>query len=168
MNLWRVVKGETLLGSACLFLSEACLYSQRLRGSERDGGIAVDKAVSFVYYTDEYWLLYHMIGVKRIREKINMSRHTRESIEGKTLREVTANEAWLRKYPERTVLAVSTDGAGRPNIITLGWNMPTSGTPPMAVISIGVTRYSHRLIHEGGEFVLVFPSIEIEEEVAFE
>jgi len=102
-----------------------------------------------------------------IREKINTSRHTRESKEGKTLREVTADEAWLRKYPERTVLAVSTDGTGRPNIITLGWNMPTSSNPPMAVISVGVTRYSHSLIHERGEFVLVFPSIEIEEEALY-
>jgi flavin reductase (DIM6/NTAB) family NADH-FMN oxidoreductase RutF len=83
------------------------------------------------------------------------------------LREVTADEAWLRKYPERTVLAVSTDGAGRPNIIALGWNMPTSHNPSMAVISVGLGRYSHRLIHEGGEFVLVFPSIEIEEDVLY-
>jgi flavin reductase (DIM6/NTAB) family NADH-FMN oxidoreductase RutF len=83
------------------------------------------------------------------------------------LREVTADEAWLRKYPERTVLAVSADEAGRPNIIALGWNMPTSSNPPMAVISVGVTRHSHRLIHEGGAFVLVFPSIEIKEAVMY-
>ncbi len=83
------------------------------------------------------------------------------------LQEVTADEAWLRKYPERTVLAVSSDRNGRPNIITLGWNMPTSRTPPMAVISVGVTRYSHNLIHDSGAFVLVFPSIEIEAAVLY-
>lgn len=86
---------------------------------------------------------------------------------GSLLREVTAEEAWLRKYPERTVLAVSIDKKGKPNIITLGWNMPTSMTPPMAAISVGLTRYSHKLIHEGKEFVLVFPSIEMEEEVMY-
>jgi flavin reductase (DIM6/NTAB) family NADH-FMN oxidoreductase RutF len=83
------------------------------------------------------------------------------------LQEVPVEEAWLRKYPERTVLVVSNDREGRPNIITLGWNMPTSRTPPMAVISVGVTRYSHGLIHDGGAFVLVFPSIEIEGAVLY-
>jgi flavin reductase (DIM6/NTAB) family NADH-FMN oxidoreductase RutF len=83
------------------------------------------------------------------------------------LQEVTVEAAWLRKYPERTVLVVSSDREGRPNIITLGWNMPTSRTPPLAVISVGVTRYSHGLIHDGGAFVLVFPSIEIEGAVLY-
>lgn len=83
------------------------------------------------------------------------------------MREVTVEEAWLRKYPERTVLAVSVDERGKPNIITLGWNMPTSNNPPMAAISVNLKAHSHKLIHEGGEFVLVFPSIEMEEEVMY-
>jgi flavin reductase (DIM6/NTAB) family NADH-FMN oxidoreductase RutF len=83
------------------------------------------------------------------------------------LREVSVAEAWLRKYPERTVLAVSTDTNGRPNIIALGWNMPTSNRPPMAAISVNHHSLSHRLIHEGGEFVLVFPSREMESAVIY-
>jgi len=74
------------------------------------------------------------------------------------LREVPVEEAWKRKYPERTVLAVSISKDGKPNIITLGWNMPTSIKPPMVAISVGLTRYSHKLISESGEFVLAFPS----------
>ena len=83
------------------------------------------------------------------------------------LREATAGEAWLRKYPERTVLVVSVDETHRPNIITLGWNMPTSHTPPMALISVGVMRHSHELIQASKEFVLVFPSIELEAEARY-
>lgn len=83
------------------------------------------------------------------------------------LREVPVEEAWRRKYPERTVLAVSVDRGGKPNIITLGWNMPTSGRPPMVAISVGNTRYSYKLIKETGEFVLAFPSEGMEEAVIF-
>jgi flavin reductase (DIM6/NTAB) family NADH-FMN oxidoreductase RutF len=83
------------------------------------------------------------------------------------LKEVTANEAWLRKYPERTALVVSVDQFGKPNLIAVGWNMPTSYAPPMAAISVGVDRYSHKLIREGREFVLVFPSINMENAVVY-
>jgi flavin reductase (DIM6/NTAB) family NADH-FMN oxidoreductase RutF len=83
------------------------------------------------------------------------------------LKGVTAAEAWLRKYPERTVLAVSADLNGRPNMIALGWNMPTSNRPPMAAISVNHRSLSHKLIHEGREFVLVFPSREMEDAVMY-
>lgn len=74
------------------------------------------------------------------------------------LRRVPVAEALKRKYPEQIALAVSVDGAGRPDAITLGWAMPTSNAPPMVAISIGHTRHSHELIAKSGEFVLVFPS----------
>jgi flavin reductase (DIM6/NTAB) family NADH-FMN oxidoreductase RutF len=83
------------------------------------------------------------------------------------LREVSASEAWLRKYPERTVMVVSTDNNGRSNIISLGWNMPTSGKPPMAAISVNHGSLSHKLISEGKEFVLVFPSSKMESAVIY-
>ena len=83
------------------------------------------------------------------------------------LREVPVEEAWKRKYPERTVLAVSISKDGKPNIITLGWNMPTSFKPPMVAISVGLTRYSHKLISESGEFVLAFPSEGMEDALLF-
>lgn len=40
--------------------------------------------------------------------------------------------------------------------------MSTSFVPPMVTISIGHPRYTHKLITETGEFVLAFPSKEIE------
>jgi len=83
------------------------------------------------------------------------------------LREISVGEAWRRKYPERTVLVVSVDREGRPNIITLGWNMPTSGDPPMVAVSIGHERYSHKLISETREFVVAFPSEGMEDAIMF-
>jgi flavin reductase (DIM6/NTAB) family NADH-FMN oxidoreductase RutF len=79
------------------------------------------------------------------------------------MRQVSCAEALKRKYPEQIVLAVSVDAAGRPDVITLGWAMPTSGSPPMLAISIGHTRYSHELIERSGEFVLAFPSMALAE-----
>jgi flavin reductase (DIM6/NTAB) family NADH-FMN oxidoreductase RutF len=83
------------------------------------------------------------------------------------MREVSVTESWKHKYPESIVLASSVDSAGIPNIISLGWSMCTSFIPPMVAISIGKTRYSHKLIAEGKEFVLAFPSEEMEHEVRY-
>jgi flavin reductase (DIM6/NTAB) family NADH-FMN oxidoreductase RutF len=75
------------------------------------------------------------------------------------LRQVSISEAFKRKYPEQIALAVSVDEAGRADVITLGWVMPTSNEPPMVAISVGHTRHSHELIGKSGEFILVFPSV---------
>ncbi len=65
-----------------------------------------------------------------------------------------------RKFPEAIAVAVSWDTAhDRPNIITLGWHMCASFSPPMLAISVGNGRYSHTTITQCGEFVLAFPSI---------
>jgi len=84
------------------------------------------------------------------------------------MREVSFAEAnGLIGRPQRIVLAVSTDAEGKANIIPLGWKMMTSFDPPMYAISIGLTRYSHRLISEGKEFVLAWPSEEMADAVLF-
>ena len=83
------------------------------------------------------------------------------------MREVAYSEAIGRKYPEQVVFAVSADAEGKPNIIVLGWAMPTSGVPPMWAISVGHTRYSHELIEKGGEFVLCFPNSDMVEDMLF-
>ena len=72
-----------------------------------------------------------------------------------------ANKRWTR--PQRVVLAVSQAADGPADIIALGWKMHTSGTPPMVAISVGLTRYSHRLIDETGEFVLSAPGEDMAE-----
>ncbi len=83
------------------------------------------------------------------------------------MREVSAGEAFKRKYPEQIALAVSVDAEGRPDIITLGWAMPTSGAPPMVAISVGHTRYSHELISASKEYVLALPGPELAEASLF-
>ncbi|MCI2426008.1 flavin reductase family protein [Candidatus Acetothermia bacterium] len=49
----------------------------------------------------------------------------------------------------------------------LGWSMCTSFIPPMVAISIGKTRYSHKLISEGKEFVFAYPGEDMEKEVLY-
>lgn len=84
------------------------------------------------------------------------------------MKEVSVQEAWKQKYPEHIVFAVSWDEKNsRANIITLGWSMPTSIEPPMVAISIGHTRHSHGLITKTKEFVLAFPTENVEKEVLY-
>lgn len=75
------------------------------------------------------------------------------------MKEIELGASWGRVRPEWTALVVSWDARNnRPDIITLGWTMHTSGRPSMAAISIGHSRYSHELITQEGEFVLVYPN----------
>ena len=83
-------------------------------------------------------------------------------------REVSYSEAGkLWKRPERIVLAVSVNPNGPADIIALGWKMTTSHKPPMVAISVAPPRYSHDLIHAGGEFVLSVPGEDMAEAVMF-
>jgi flavin reductase (DIM6/NTAB) family NADH-FMN oxidoreductase RutF len=60
-----------------------------------------------------------------------------------------------------TVLVSCVGKAGKPNITTLAWAMPTSINPPLIVISLAPTRHSHTLIEESGEFIVNIPTLEI-------
>ena len=68
-------------------------------------------------------------------------------------RQVELSRAWQRKYPEQVVMVTTIGTERRPNIITLGWAMPTSGSPQMCAVSIGLGRYSHDLLQQVPEFV---------------
>ena len=84
------------------------------------------------------------------------------------MREIPPGEGWARVRPEWVALAVTMDDAhGRPNIITLGWTMHASGTPSMAAIAVGKTRYSHELLLETREFVLAYPNSRMGEAALF-
>lgn len=83
------------------------------------------------------------------------------------MKKVSVEEAWLSKYPELTILVVSSDGNRRDNLIALGWMMQTSIDPQMVAISVNTMSLSHQLIEESGDFVLVIPSEEMEEAVMF-
>ena len=67
--------------------------------------------------------------------------------------------------PSRLALVVSQSVDGRANIITLVWFMRTSKEPPMFAISIGITRYSHKLLSKSRKFVLAIPSIKMAKQV---
>jgi len=81
--------------------------------------------------------------------------------------QVSVGRAWEKKFPEHIVMVTTISAAGEPNIITLGWAMPTSGSPPMCAVSIGLPRYSHELLEEVPEFVLTFPAEDMEEAMLF-
>ena len=56
----------------------------------------------------------------------------------------------------RQVALVTSRHAGKDNIITLAWHMPTSFSPGMYAISIGRTRFSHDMIKDSGVFCVNF------------
>jgi flavin reductase (DIM6/NTAB) family NADH-FMN oxidoreductase RutF len=60
-----------------------------------------------------------------------------------------------------TVLVSCVGKAGKPNITTLAWAMPTSINPPLLAISLAPRRHSHTLIEESGDFVVNIPTLEI-------
>jgi len=81
--------------------------------------------------------------------------------------EVDPELAYRLLHPRHTVLVTCANKAGRANIITLAWSMPTSIDPPMVVISIAPKRFSHNIIEETGEFVVNVPTMDIVKETLF-
>ncbi len=57
-------------------------------------------------------------------------------------------------HPRPAVLVTCCDANESPNILTIAWHTPLSHDPPLVGISVGTTRYSHRLISQVGEFVI--------------
>ena len=68
-------------------------------------------------------------------------------------------------HPYRAVLV--TCGTEKPNIIAIAWIMPVSRNPPLLALSVSPKRYSHKLIVEGGEFVVNIPTYELRDQVLF-
>jgi flavin reductase (DIM6/NTAB) family NADH-FMN oxidoreductase RutF len=71
------------------------------------------------------------------------------------------SSAYRLLHPMHTVLVSCVGKAGKPNITTLAWAMPTSINPPLLAISLAPTRHSHKLIEESGDFVVNIPTLEI-------
>jgi flavin reductase (DIM6/NTAB) family NADH-FMN oxidoreductase RutF len=80
---------------------------------------------------------------------------------------VGASSAYRLLHPMHTVLVSCVDKAGKPNIITLAWVMPTSIDPPLVAVSIAPRRHSYRLIEETKEFVVNIPTMDILKETLF-
>jgi len=81
--------------------------------------------------------------------------------------EVDLELAYRLLHPRHTVLVTCVDKAGKANIITLAWSMPTSHKPPMVVLSIAPKRLSHRMIKKTGEFVINVPTMKLAKQSLF-
>ncbi len=75
--------------------------------------------------------------------------------------QVNINSAYRLLHPMHTVLVSCVGKAGKPNITTIAWAMPTSINPPLLAISLAPTRHSHTLIEESGEFIVNIPTLDI-------
>ena len=74
---------------------------------------------------------------------------------------VEFSSAYRLFHPMHTVLVSCVGKTGKPNVLPLAWAMPTSRDPALVAISVGLSRYSHGLIEETGEFVVNLPTVEI-------
>jgi flavin reductase (DIM6/NTAB) family NADH-FMN oxidoreductase RutF len=74
--------------------------------------------------------------------------------------EVNSQYAYRLLHPMHTLLISCLGNAGKPNIITVAWAMPTSSSPPLVAISISPQRHSHSLIQQSGEFIINVPTLE--------
>ncbi len=63
--------------------------------------------------------------------------------------------------PAKAYLVSSVDKEGKPNVMTVGWNMPCSHKPWMVAIAVHPQRYSHELIKESGEFTVNVPTTDL-------
>ena len=75
--------------------------------------------------------------------------------------------AYRLLYPRNVVLVTCVDKVGKANIIPIAWVMPTSFNPPKIAISVGLGRYSHKLIEETKEFVVNIPTANLLEKIRF-
>jgi flavin reductase (DIM6/NTAB) family NADH-FMN oxidoreductase RutF len=75
--------------------------------------------------------------------------------------EVNSTYAYRLLHPMHTVLVSCLGKAGKPNVTTVAWAMPTSNDPPLVAISVSPKRHSHTLIEESQEFIINIPTLEL-------
>jgi flavin reductase (DIM6/NTAB) family NADH-FMN oxidoreductase RutF len=75
--------------------------------------------------------------------------------------EVNSAYAYRLLHPMHTVLVSCVGKAGKPNVTTLAWAMPTSNDPPLVAISVSPKRHTYTLIEETLEFIINIPTIEL-------
>jgi flavin reductase (DIM6/NTAB) family NADH-FMN oxidoreductase RutF len=75
--------------------------------------------------------------------------------------EVNYIYAYRLLHPMHTVLLSCVGKAGKPNITTIAWAMPTSNEPPLVAISLSPKRHSHTLIEESQEFIINIPALDL-------
>lgn len=74
---------------------------------------------------------------------------------------VNISQAYRFLHPMHVVLVSCIGKAGKPNVMTAAWAMPTSINPPLVAVSIALQRHTHQLIAESDEFVVNVPTVEI-------
>jgi flavin reductase (DIM6/NTAB) family NADH-FMN oxidoreductase RutF len=75
--------------------------------------------------------------------------------------EINSQYAYRLLHPMHTVLVSCVGKAGKPNVTTLAWAMPTSTNPPLVAVSVAPQRHSHSLIEESQEFIINVPTLEL-------
>ena len=78
------------------------------------------------------------------------------------MKEISWNEAIELGSPYPYTLVVTIDKDGKPDAMGLSWWTITSWDPHMIAIAIGGPRYTHECIEQCKEFVLCFPSEDLE------
>ncbi len=81
--------------------------------------------------------------------------------------ETSFSEASNKRYPEEVVIVIVKSTRGTYNPITVGWTMLASKNPPIIAVAISEKRYSFELIRKFEEFVIAYPSDEMENETLF-
>jgi flavin reductase (DIM6/NTAB) family NADH-FMN oxidoreductase RutF len=76
------------------------------------------------------------------------------------LKEMNWKDAVTIASPYPYILITGTDKDGKPNAMGAGWWSFTSMAPPLALVSIGKTRYTHECVKHTNDFVICFPSEE--------
>ncbi|MFW5912339.1 MAG: flavin reductase family protein [Candidatus Hadarchaeota archaeon] len=74
------------------------------------------------------------------------------------MKKTSLDEAIEKKYPEKVALIVTKSKEGKINVMPAGWFMFTSHEPRMIAVSVGLKRHTHKLLNQGDEFVVTFPS----------
>ncbi|MEM2099698.1 MAG: flavin reductase family protein [Candidatus Bathyarchaeia archaeon] len=69
--------------------------------------------------------------------------------------------AYRLLHPMHAVLVSCVGKAGKSNVTTIAWAMPTSNDPPLVAISVSPKRHLHTLIEESREFVINIPTLEL-------
>lgn len=69
------------------------------------------------------------------------------------------------RTPEKLALVTGVDNVGKPHIITVGWIMRVSFSPPIFAVAINNSRYLHQCINETNEFNIAIPGAPLAEAV---
>jgi flavin reductase (DIM6/NTAB) family NADH-FMN oxidoreductase RutF len=84
-----------------------------------------------------------------------------------TMKSVDPSDAFAMFKPESVVFVISSGKDGRPSGMAAAWVTRCSMQPPMLAVSVGKSRYTHKLIRESKEFVIAVPNKELEKELLY-